>query len=234
MTRPPKLERNAGFTLLEALLAIFLMAVLLGVLATLVGQWLRNWDRGLVRTQQVELLATGLNRLLADIAAAEFVSPNRPVNTPVFDGERQQITFVRSAFGPNAVPGLEVVRIAETVDERGPALVRMTAPFAMSVAGLTFSAPVVVLRGNYHSFFSYAGPDRVWREAWRGMGELPRAIRVSVRDRDAVLATSTSVRAEVPARCVTAANFAACVRAREGSPSGTTSDPSASGSSRTQ
>ena len=52
-------------------------------------------------------------------------------------------------------------------------------------------------------FFSYAGPDRAWRESWHDQAQLPRTIRVEVAG-DAgrvAVSTSTVLHAEIPARC---------------------------------
>jgi general secretion pathway protein J len=202
---------NAGFTIVEALLATVMMAFILGALATVTAQWLPNWDRGFARAQRAELLAAGLERLLADLAAAEIVSVGRGNDGPVFDGTELSVTFVRTALGPNTSNGLEVVRIAEISNGRGPALVRMSAPFAPVTAGvlgtdqLNFSNPVVVIGAPYRVSFSYAGSDHMWRDTWHGAKQLPRAVRVSVRDaatsRTLAMSTSTLIHAEVPARC---------------------------------
>ena len=68
-----------GFTLVEALIATALMATILTALATITGQWMPNWNRGMTRVQGDEDLALGLDRIVADLAAAEFIpgwSPN--------------------------------------------------------------------------------------------------------------------------------------------------------------
>ena len=67
-------RRIAGFTLVEALLATALMGAILAAIATVTAQWLPNWNRGFERVQRVELLAIGLERIVADLAAAEFVT----------------------------------------------------------------------------------------------------------------------------------------------------------------
>src|SRR5260370_13369582 len=141
-------------------------------------------------------------------------------HVPMFDGREFAVMFVRTPLGPNTFTGLEVIRIEEASDNRGPALVRGTAPFTpllRDLAQVNFSDPVVLIRAPYRLSFSYAGPDRVWRDTWRGAAQLPRAIRASVRDSAAskVLAVSTStvIRAELPARCAAATAGAECVYA---------------------
>jgi general secretion pathway protein J len=200
-------SRNAGFTLIEAMLATALMVFVIGALATMTREWLRNWDRGFARVQRVDLWAAGLDRLVADLAAAEYVSGGGANPLPFFDGGERAVTFIRTAVGPNASTSLEVVRIADEADDRGPALVRWTAPFVPKGENPVdggFSNPVVIMRAPYPIAFSYAGPDRAWHEAWRGKAQLPRTIRVEVPGSAGrlLVSTSTVVRAELPAQCV--------------------------------
>ena len=63
----------AGFSLLEALVALALTGMILSSLAMITAQWLPNWNRGFARVQGSETLALGLDRLISDMAAAEFV-----------------------------------------------------------------------------------------------------------------------------------------------------------------
>jgi general secretion pathway protein J len=199
-------SHNAGFTLIEAMLTVALMVFVIGALATMTQEWLRNWDRGFARVQRVDLWAAGLDRLMADLSAAEYVSGGGADAVPFFDGSDRAVTFIRTAVGPNASTSLEVVRIADQADDRGPALVRWTAPFvpkAGDPVGGSFSDPVVIMRAPYPIAFSYAGPDRTWREAWRGKAQLPHAVRVEVPGSSGrlLVSTSTVVRAELPALC---------------------------------
>ena len=75
--------------------------------------------------------------------------------------------------------------------------------------------PVVLLRAPYRVTFSYAGPDRVWRNIWRGEGQLPTAIRVQLRDattdRTLVGFHRHVVHADMPADCILAEVIADCL-----------------------
>jgi general secretion pathway protein J len=198
-------SRNAGFTLLEAMLTTALMVFVISALATMTREWLHNWDRGFARVQRVDLWAAGLDRLMADLSAAEYVSGGGDT-LPFFEGGEGAVTFVRTAVGPNASTSLEVVRIADQADDRGPALVRWTAPFVPKPGnpiGGGFADPVVIMRAPYPIAFSYAGPDRAWRGAWSGKPQLPRTVRVEVPGSSGrlLVSTSTVVRAELPALC---------------------------------
>ena len=87
------------------LIATLLMTVILAALATVTAQWLPNWNRGLDRVQRTERLALGLDRIAADLSAAEMIPTNVATSLPVFDGGELAVTFVRTAIGPNAGPG---------------------------------------------------------------------------------------------------------------------------------
>jgi general secretion pathway protein J len=213
-------NRIAGFTLVEALLATALMGAILAAIATVTAQWLPNWNRGFIRVQGTEMLAAGLERIVADLAAAEFVTAGAATRQPVFDGTELSVIFLRSAIGPNTRPGLELVRITEMGGEKGLMTVRTRAPFMpMGRDGVspqpTPANPVVLVRSPYRVTFSYAGPDRVWRNIWRGEGLLPAAIRVQLRDattdRTLSVSTATLVHADMPADCVAAEVIADCL-----------------------
>ena len=201
-----------GFTLIEALVAIVLMGVILAGLATITSQWLPNWNRGVARVQRGELVSIALDRLIADIGASEFVSPNRDIKAPIFDGTEFSLTLVRSAVGPSASPGLEIVRIAEIKDKGELLLVRAAksfAPLAVSAASLRqadFANPVVLLRSPYQVSFAYAGRDGIWKKDWQNAAQLPAAVRLTVRDattgRMLTISTTALVHIELPAACV--------------------------------
>ena len=210
-------ERRAGeggFTLIETIVALALMGLVLSALASVTAEWLPNWDRGLGRIQRSEVIGTALQRISADLAAAEYVPANRASRRPLFDGSELSVMFVRTALGPNAGPGLEVVRLGETTDRNGLVTVRSRTRFAPLPPAsslseqLHFSDPVVLLRAPFRLSFAYAGPDRIWKTTWRGSEKLPAMIRLTVRDAgtERVLSVSTiaPVHVQVPSDCIRA------------------------------
>jgi general secretion pathway protein J len=122
--------------------------------------------------------------------------------------------FVRTALGPNAGPGLDVVRLGETTDRKEFVMVRSRTrftplPSASSLSEqLHFGDPVVLLRKPFRLSFAYAGPDRIWKTTWRGANKLPAMIRLTVRDagteRVLSVSTITPVHVQVPSDCVRA------------------------------
>jgi general secretion pathway protein J len=206
----PRRSTVFGFTLIEALIAMSLMVTILATLATVTAQWLPNWSHGFTRLQRLELLSFGLERIVTDLKSAEFVAPNRETEQPLFEGAALSVTFVRSAIGPNTRPGLDVVHIAETVDERGFVMVRTRGPLVpFGRKGESQSPrlgdPVALVRAPYRVSFSYAGSDRVWRDTWRDALTLPSAVRVTVRDASTArllrVSTAALIHIDAPASC---------------------------------
>jgi general secretion pathway protein J len=194
----------AGFSLIEAMATLALTATIILALSSVAGQWLPNWRRGFVELQRADLLGVGLERLVDDLSAAEYVTRSAGAAAPLFEGDASSVMFVRSAIGPDAYPHLEVVRLVETKEERGLAMVRVRARFAPTAPNapaqpIAFGDPVTLVRAPFHVSFAYAGPDRVWLPSWKGRKQLPEAVRISVRDTVAnrVLAASTVARVRV-------------------------------------
>lgn len=212
--------REAGFTLIEVLMATLLMSVILAALATVTAQWLPNWNRGMARVQRAERLAIGLERALADLSVAEMIPMGADSKRPLFEGGELSVTFVRTAVGPNARPGLEIIRLIEKADDQGLALVRERAAFAPqpSDAQIRFADQVVLIRAPFRVTFAYAGADQVWQPNWRGQMQLPSMIRVAVRDSTTgqVLAVSSAaiVHVNAPAECARAKSVTGCLAAR--------------------
>ena len=214
MRRLRRYRARAGFTLIETLIATALMVAILAALATITAQWLPNWNRGFARVQRTELLSLGIERAVADISAAEYVPANFATRKPLFEGRELGVTFVRTAIGPNAPPGLAIVRLVETSDARGLALVRTQMPFTPVNPGAGIDPsrlgdPVVLARAPFRMTFAYAGNDRVWKSTWIDAPELPASVRVTVRNAASGRLLSVSTAAIVH---VTAS--AACVRAK--------------------
>lgn len=190
---------EGGFTLIETLVALALTGLVLSALANLTAQWLPNWNRGFERIQRSELIGIALQRIGADLAAAEYVPANRGERRPIFDGSELAVTFVRTALGPNAGSGLDVVRVGETTERQGFVTVRSRTPFRPLPLGsslseqLRFGEPVLLLRSPFRLSFAYAGQDRVWKGSWHDADKLPAAIKLTIRDAasERILAIST-------------------------------------------
>jgi len=208
---------EAGFTLLEMLIATMLMVFILVALATVTAQWLPNWNRGMARMERDERLAFALNRMAEDLSVAEFVPANTAVKKPYFDGSELSLSFVRTAIGPNSRPGLEIVRFQEAADRSGPSLVRDHASFVPLdiTEQVRFTDPIVLIRAPYRVAFAYADANGEWLPAWRDAAQLPTRIRITVRDgiTQQTLAVSTAalIHVDTPVACISAKNVTQCL-----------------------
>jgi general secretion pathway protein J len=200
MTRRPA-QNEAGFTLLEAMAGVVAMGAIVSALSLMSGQWMPAWRHGFADLQRAELLGMAVDRITADLSAAEFVTVDANTKFPTFIGTPVSATFIRSAIGPNASPGLEFVKIAETGNGRNSAVTRASAPFWPGNANPSFGKAVVLTHFPFHVSFGYAGPDRRWVDTWTQNTHLPDAVRVTVRDAGSgvVLAVSTAALMKVTA-----------------------------------
>jgi general secretion pathway protein J len=216
-TLPDPRSGEAGFTLLEMMIAVMLMVFILIALATVTAQWLPNWNHGMARMERDERFAFALNRVVEDLAVAEFVPANTTVKTPYFDGSELSVSFVRTAVGPSSRPGLEIVRFQEIADSSGPALVRSRSAFVPMDANaqVRFADPVVLIRSPYRVMFAYAGADDTWQPVWRGGAELPKRVRITVRDgvtqQRLAVSTAALVHIDTPAACAREKNVNQCL-----------------------
>jgi len=217
-TLPDPRSGESGFTLIEMLIATMLMVFILTSLATVTAQWLPNWNHGMARVERDERLAFALNRIVEDLAVAEFVPANTKVKTPYFDGSELGVSFVRTAIGPSSRPGLEIVRFQEVADAGGPALVRTRAPFVPmdADAQVRLADPAVLIRSPYRVTFAYAGSDGTWQPSWRNAVELPKRVRIIVRDgvtqQRLAVSTAALVHIDTPAACAREKNVDQCMK----------------------
>jgi general secretion pathway protein J len=217
-TLPDPRSGEAGFTLLEMMIAVMLMVFILIALATVTAQWLPNWNHGMARMERDERFAFGINRMVEDLAVAEFVPANTAVKTPYFDGSELSVSFVRTAIGPSSRPGLEIVRFQEVADSSGPALVRLRTAFVPmdATAQVRLADPVVLIRSPYRVTFAYAGSDDTWQPTWRAAAELPRRVRITVRDditqQRLAVSTAALLHIDTPAECAHAKNVDQCMK----------------------
>jgi general secretion pathway protein J len=216
-TLPDPRSGEAGFTLLEMMIAVMLMVFILIALATVTAQWLPNWNRGMARMERNERFALAIDRMVEDLSVAEFVPANTTVKTPYFDGSELSVSFVRTAIGPNSRPGLEIVRFQEVADSSGPALVRSRAPFVPmdASAQVRLVDPVVLIRSPYRVMFAYSGADNTWQPTWRNAVEMPKRVRITVRDgttqQRLAVSTAALVHIDTPAACAHEKNVNQCL-----------------------
>jgi len=194
------------------MIAMLLMAIILSALSNIISQWLPPWDRRIDRIQRDETLSVGLDRLIADISAAQFVPFNSNTMRPLFAGTDSSLIFVRTAIGPNASRGLDIVNIKEMEGENGLQLARSSREFApLDITGtrideIEFRSSTFVFPERFHVSFAYADHDGIWRTAWQNANVLPSVVRLTVRSRengvDRSFSTLAKIRVDTPAAAV--------------------------------
>ena len=203
---------EAGFTLIEMLVALVLMVGILAALATVTAQWLPNWNRGFAHVQRTELFGRRPRTAGRRSCGGRICDGERQVQAAAVRRRRTGRAFCAHArSGPIRGPVLKSCSVSTLSDDRGVALVRTRAPFLPlpengKIRDLAnFADPVVLMRAPYRAVFSYAGPDHVWQNSWRDADHLPVAIRVSVRDaatqHTLAVSTATVLRVSVAAAC---------------------------------
>jgi general secretion pathway protein J len=168
------------------MLALALTGVMVSAIAVFAGQWMTSWRAGFAQLQATDLLSLGLERLSADISSAQYAEVNGGQEPTLFLGDTKSLIFVRRSPAPDTLGRMEVVRIAQTSDARGAALIRSRAPYiplapGTPISSLHFTDPVALIRAPFVVSFAYADATRVWRDGWSLNKALPAAVRVTVR-----------------------------------------------------
>jgi general secretion pathway protein J len=185
--RRHSLTAEAGFTLLELLIALALLAVTASLLAAAIGsarQALNVVDRRVAHAT-VPAVQSVLRRLLAEARpgadAAERIDPLR-----AFVGEPDKLGFVSSFVPQGQYGGLWRYEIALDAGEGGAGVLVLTQQLVRPVPTAT-AAPLrtVVITGLGALHLRYFGAaDRdaapMWQDGWHDPRRLPRLVAVDV------------------------------------------------------
>jgi general secretion pathway protein J len=143
-------------------------------------------------------IGRALDRIVEDVASAEYARLDGGRGPPLFRGAPEAVTFVRQAIGPGAAPQLEIVRIGESQTRQGVEVERAHASFAPGAIG-AFRDATTLLRPPFRLSFAYAGPDGQWRSGWSASAKLPRAVRLTVQAEGGAVVASTAFALKVTA-----------------------------------
>lgn len=187
-----------GFTLLEALAALAVLAAIMGALAAVAGQWLPQWRHGFEAVQNADVVAQSLDRVVADLSGTVFVRLDPRMGPPLFRGDADAVIFVRAASGPGATPRLDYVRIGAAETPEGRETQRSRTAFKPGPLG-PFRDAATVLRPPFRLSFAYLTPDGHWLTSWNAQPSLPVAVQLMVKNGSAlVAATAFQLRTTTP------------------------------------
>lgn len=199
MTRAGAFGRSpdAGFTLLELMVAL----ALLGLLATMslggVRLGARTWETVTVRSEETGralMVRAFLSRELSQ-AMPLLLSTSDGSERLAYEGEPDSLTFVSPLAAHFGLGGAQRLRLAVLEGEGGPEdgkrLVLLRRPFHVDESFDADDAQRdevhVLLDGIAEAAFSYraVGDESGWSDTWRDEEDLPGLVRLDVAFRDA-------------------------------------------------
>ena len=181
---------DRGFTLIEAVIAVGLLAVVIGLVTTSLRVLSATWDRGAEHADAQDMIARAVDVLSRDISGIRRVvqdGDNRP--SFVFDGNAEQMRFVSIEPAYPSTPGPYVIELDARRSSDGKALVRSrseTAGPVVDLARVKLTDGVPLIEGNYAISFAYLGGDGErsgWSAIWTSNDRLPLMVEVKIEDR---------------------------------------------------
>lgn len=174
---------SRGFTLLELVIALSIVAVLIVIMFSSLRLGLTAWSRGEARAAVLEH-RRGVAQLLDEALAGTFpylAAPSQGEEPRIlFDGRPDRLTFVTlSPPFPAPIP-VAFMAITLSLDSQGLALRQQVLPNRGSLDTLT---PIVVDPAIIDVHFRYLGDvGEPWQEQWDMSTEdtLPRAVEITV------------------------------------------------------
>ena len=185
-------RRVRGFTLLELLVALTLMALMSSVLFGSLRLAARSWDAGEAKAVEVSEMRQTHEFLRAQLAAEYPQRLRKAVDYPLlFAGERDEIRYAAALPPRVADGGVFYFRLAVARDgDRGRLILErtITEPDATAPPGFADAERSVLAEGIDGLKVSYFGRDRdaavsdapTWRDRWDDPQRLPLLVRIEV------------------------------------------------------
>lgn len=195
-------RHDAGFTLLEVLVSLLLMALVTALLpgALHLGQRALNSGEPLQRSAAIMPARQFLSQRLAE-AHVSFKRDAAGKIALDFSGEQAALSFVAPAVAAAREVGL--VRYSLRSDNAGHPVRVVMQSLAVGAAGTPAPLSEALLDTatsalSFRYFGRGAGEERPsWHDTWKGEAELPRLVEVTFRH-DAAAAATPETLASVP------------------------------------
>jgi general secretion pathway protein J len=188
-------RRASGFTLIELVIAMTLLAGMLALLYSGLSFAVRGWDTRDAHARRIvdqRISENFLRRELSEIFPMRWKDPS--FIKFAFKGERDKLQFVSSRPAGYSVGGLSLVglEVVPHATGRGRDLVMRRAlpdDDAKDFRPLEAAKPVLLLEGVDEVKFSYFGADSdvntpQWSDEWSVAAKMPMLVRMSVRMAD--------------------------------------------------
>ncbi len=173
--------RDRGFTLIEVVMALSIIAATLGIAVGALRVGLAAWRQGEARAATLQH-ARSLHAMLEHVVGGAYpyragAADERAV---VFEGEAERLGFVTASPAVPAAAPLAFAATRLTREDEGLALRQGTLPAREAfeaLAPVMRDPEVAALRFRY-----LRGTDHTWHERWSGKdeGTLPAAVEVTL------------------------------------------------------
>jgi len=199
---------QAGFTLIELVVAMALLAMIMALVYSGLAYAMRSWDAGEVNARRVVDRRIGVNFLRRELGEMFPMRWKDPMLLRfAFDGERDSLRFVSARPPDVAQGGLSLVGL--TV-EPGPVggsrrlVMRRAMPddAAKDFGPLDNAQPYVLIDNIDTVAFSYFGSendftDPRWSDKWTFEGRMPNMVKLAIRTADGADLEPLVVRVEL-------------------------------------
>lgn len=183
-------SRHSGFTLLEVLFALVLMAIAMAAVwgALHAGAKLtRNADAAVQRSDRVRAVQQFLREYLGGAQPQAYASGGDKT-ARMFDGAPRQLTWVAQMPAQLGDGGLfvQTMQLLPEKDGHGYTLQLSYAPLASDTQAPANATPELLLDHVADGEFEYLVTDRSggparWRSSWHSPAGLPLAVRIAIK-----------------------------------------------------
>jgi len=197
-------KAQRGFTLIEIVVAMAILAAMMALLYSGLSFALRSWDVGDTVGRRIADRRIGENYLRRELSELFPMRWKDPMTLKfAFDGARQSLRFVSARPPDVTLGGLSLVGLqVEPGPNRAPNLVMRRAmpdDAAKDFGPLDQAKPTILLEDVSGVTFAYFGSendftDPKWYDTWTFPGRIPEMIRVSMRSGDGSAIPDLTVR----------------------------------------
>ncbi len=199
-----------GFTLVELIASLVIMAAVMALLSSSVHTLASSWDRQTSRLDESDILARSIAVFRRDLQAMRHFSMGSVQNQkPAFIGQAGTMTFVSDAAQRPGGRNLAVVNYTLERSSNALKLIRRTGQFNANspLANIALRNPVVMFDKLTKANLSYRGTSKEannWTSRWSNRTSLPDLIRLRLSFKSSTLlpAVITRIRSQIDQKCI--------------------------------